>query len=253
MISNIRDNLSNVNFLQYNGERQANGHPAKLPEGSISEDRSLRNFASFQAKNRSATEVHISKAGLEAFKKMQTSIVDMEKKSSLIDIEMQMKRLSMPEHSSELMEINSKIKFQESFLERRPQMEEQLEKLRNTEPVAAKVLNKEEVKAAFALAALLGKRVGGAGDFTYSFSHENTTYTFTREGEVLTNEMNIPTSAADKARKIKGLQRIMSYGDPSPELAARRDTLTAEMNVRNEAKQVKMAELIAERDALLAA
>lgn len=298
MISNIRDNLSNVNFLQYNGDRQANGNPKKLPESNLSQNGSLRNFASFQAKNRNATEVNISKAGLEAFKqmsksatdetifsntdkheqniidireeferraqeskkigiraneKMQATIADGEKNAKLMDIKTQMMFLSMPEESGELDEINIQIKMQESFLKRRPQMEAQLEELRNTEPVAAKLLNKQEVKAAFALAAMLGKRVGGAGDFTYSFSHENTSYTFTREGEVLTNEINVPTSAADKASKIEGLQRIMSYGDPSPELAARRDTLMAEKSVRDEAKQVKMAELVAQRDVLLAA
>ena len=186
-------------------------------------------------------------------KNKQAGSTKSKKQKRLAELGIQINLTSKPLINGELVMVNAEIKLQKGFLQRRPQFQAQLEKLRNTKLVVAKLLSQQEIKTAYKLAETLGKKISGADNFGHEFSHANITYAFTKDGEVLTNQLNIPTSATDKIRHIQALQRKISYGDPSPDLATWHDRLTAEMHIKNQARLAKNAALIAKRDALLAA
>lgn len=290
MISNITNNLPILNLLSSNGQPQANGRII----GDVTVSKTLQNVSFFQSGNFNVTEILISQAGLEAFRKktpnsnsqISTEIVDEpelkmpdakaglvstyadpqkeialyeknkqasstkdKKQKRLAELEIQIKLTSKPLVNGELVMVNAEIDLQTEFRQRRPQFQAQLEKLRNIKFIAAKLLSQKEMKTAYKLAETLDKKVDSTGIFT----HANLTYAFTKNGEVRSNQLNIPTSTTDKARHIKSLQRKISYGDPSPDLAAWRDRLTVEMRIKNQTRLAKNAALIAERDALLAA
>ena len=276
MISNASHHLLNVNLLLTNGD-QTNGQLAKLLQGNLHGNKSLQNSAFFQSHNLSATEILISQAGLEAFrKKTETALQQAsqentdepeqkipdakaglasthadpqkeialyeknkqagsrksKKQKRLAELEIQINLTSKPLINGELVMVNAEIKLQQDFLQRRSQFQAELENLRNTDLVVPKLLSEQEMKTAFKLAETLDKKINATGNFSHHFSHANIAYAFTKNGEVRTNQLNIPTSATDKTRHIQALQRKISYGNPSPDLAAWRNRLTAEMHIK---------------------